>query len=253
MIVIANKELSPVDLAAKFDENNVEIKIVNILSSSSHQYTYASFYELKFELELRKEIIKSSYQLNQSGLNFAVFRKTKCNAAYWNRARNGGFVLRNNVKPRDAILDIYINGSEYGTECATAMMIIYYKALLEVYSERIFNKVFSNITLMNFHQIHPLLREVGMLLQRADCFPGDRRYFNNPDVNPLTPQWQGENVIDLGNGLYYGHGVGIRKADEIIQALNEHRSETADESAVLLNSVGRPSFENLENFRHYFN
>jgi ubiquitin len=76
---------------------------------------------------------------------------------------------------------------------------------------------------MNWHYD----RDLGVVYSQGpgDFFPGDCRYFKNPDVNPETPQWQGENVIDLNDGKYYGHGIGIRTADEIINALNERRKE----------------------------
>lgn len=245
MIFISDKEVKQADLDAQYEKNSVERFIINILASSSERYSYDSLDQLKFELRLRREIIAASYELNQSGLNFAVFRKTKCNPAYWNRTADGGFVLKEGVKPSDAILDIFKNGSQYSTECATAMMIVYYGALLNVYSESLFNKSFSQIELMNWHRIDKLLREVGSMKQRDDYLPGDRRYFRNPDVSPLTPEWQGENVIDLGNGLYYGHGVGIQKANIIIELLNKNRSEGADESASLADSSGRPDFKKL--------
>ena len=245
MVVIAENEILQEDLETEFDENGVEREILNILFSSHQQYFYDSLDQLKFELRLRKEIILASYELYKSGLSFAVFRKTKCNPAYWNRTLDGGFALKDNSKPSNAILDIFKNGSMYSTECATAMMIIYYKALLSVYSESIFNETFPKIELMNWHRIDRLLREVGSLKQREDYLPGDRRYFANPDVNPLTPQWRGENVIDLGNGLYYGHGIGIHNANRIILELNKNRDENADESARLLDSAGRPDFKKL--------
>lgn len=247
MIYFINNEVDPEHLKTKFPKDSLERSIINTLSSSSYKYTYESWNELKFELKLRKRIVIASLELNRSGLNFAVFHKTKCNQEYWNRTRDGGFVTKRNIKSSDAIIDIYLNGPKYGTECATAMMIVYYKALLDIYSENLFNYLFPNITLMNWHKIDPLLREVGKMATRNDYLPGDRRYFKNPDVNPLTPQWQGENVIDIGKGLYYGHGIGIHKADEIISSLNRNRSRTANESAYLLDSAGRPNFKNLEN------
>ena len=125
------------------------------------------------------------------------------------------------------------------------MMIVYYKALLNIYSEALFDESFSNIELMNWHHIDKLLKEVGLMKKRMDYIPGDRRYFANPDVDPLTPQWQGENVIDLDGELYYGHGIGIYNAETIIKELNKNRSEGADESARLKDSAGRPNFKKL--------
>lgn len=165
MIVIADKEMRQADLEATFEEKGVEREIISILVSSSQQYFYDSLNQFEIELRIRKEIILASYELYKSGLGFAVFRKTKCNPAYWNRTKDGGFVLKVNIKPSDAIFDIFKNGSKYRTECATAMMIVYYMALLNVYSENLFNKTFPKIELMNWHRIDKLLREVGVMRQ----------------------------------------------------------------------------------------
>ena len=44
--------------------------------------------------------------------------------------------------------------------------------------------------------------------------PGDVVYFNNPDFDPLTPQWRGENAVVLEDGTYFGHGIGIATAEQ---------------------------------------
>jgi len=250
MIIISGNVIKPESVGAEYALGSVEREMINALAASSERYDYDSLDQLKFEVSMRKEIIASSRALNQSGMEFEIFRKTRCNPAYWNRTNEGGFVLKNGVRPSEAIRDIFENGSKYSTECATAMMIVYYKALLNIYSENLFNQTFPKIELMNWHHIDRLLQEVGYMTQRKDYFPGDRRYFANPDVDPLTPEWQGENVIDLGNGLYYGHGMGINRADVIIRELNKNRSEGADESAFLMDSAGRPNFQKLAAINH---
>ena len=98
---------------------------------------------------------------------------------------------------------------------------------------------------MNWHKIDRLLREIGVMNKAKDYLPGDRRYFANPDVDPLTPEWQGENVIDMNHGVYYGHGIGKHDAQTIITALNDNRKQNAHNSAYLMDSAGRPNFKNL--------
>ncbi|MDF2632216.1 MAG: protein-glutamine gamma-glutamyltransferase [Caproiciproducens sp.] len=245
MIIIAGQPANIADISAEFPANSLEREIINTLASSEQKYQYDSVNQLKFELTLRREIINAANALYASDLSFKVFRKTTCNPAYWNRKSDGGFELKEGVKPSDAINDIFINSSLYGTECATAMVIVYYKALLSIFPEELFNQQFQTIYLMNWHNIDPLLREIGMMKQEKDYLPGDRRYFANPDVDPLTPEWQGENVIDMNHGLYYGHGLGKHNAETIISALNGNRREDADDSAYLVDSAGRPNFKNL--------
>ncbi|NLK73477.1 MAG: protein-glutamine gamma-glutamyltransferase [Clostridiales bacterium] len=245
MIIIANNPLVIDSILNTYPVYSIERKILQIMSQSNSAFRYDSVNQLKFELRLRKEIIRAARQLAQSRMSFKVFQQSICNEDYWERTRDGGFLVKRGVKSSTAINDIYNNGYKYGTECATAMMIVYYKALLSVFPENDFNELFPRIHLMNWHYIYPIIEDVGYMRNTEEYLPGDRRYFHNPDVDPETIEFQGENVIDLGDGLYYGHGMGIQNAQTIIRALNSLRMEGADESAYLLDSVGRPDFKNL--------
>lgn len=245
MIIVDNKPLNTASMINEFQEGSVERAVLNKLSASEEKYTYESLEELKFELRMRKEIVKAANELYKSDLAFEVFRESKCNPDFWVRRDDGGFELRAGVRPAEAIRDIFKNSQEYGTECATAMQIVYYKALLEIFPEEAFNRLFDEIYLMNWHNLNRALRRTGTMHREKDDLPGDRRYFSNPDVDPKTPEWQGENVIDMGDGLYYGHGVGKHRAKVIIDALNKNRREDAEKAAYLMDSVGRPDFNYL--------
>lgn len=250
MIKIGNSIIDGNSLANKYPQNSIEAKIINILLSSSEIYRYDSMNQLAFELKLRKSIVNAAKDLNRSRLAFKVFRKSKCNEDYWIRTREGGFALKNGVKSSDAIKDIYKNSSKYGTECSTAKVIVYYKALVDILPEELFNRLFPNIYLMNWQHLD---RDLGIVdyPQVADYLPGDGRYFKNPDVKPTNPEWQGENTFYLDNGLYYGHGIGITSADKIIEALNKKRIRGSNVSAYLLKSAKRPNFKHLSNL--YYN
>jgi protein-glutamine gamma-glutamyltransferase len=215
-----------------------------------------------FETELRKAIVDSAIALNASGLRFAVFKNAICNEQFWNRVSNGGWQLRRDVNPADAVRDIFENGEKYATECATAMLIVYYKAILDVYGDALFNSTFGNggIYLMDWDIRDPLLKQVGRLEPRngVPLIPGDRAYFSNPDHAPDLPQWQGENVIVLsteGAGQFYGHGIGITDGNRIIYALNaKRRSDNSANAplrdAYLLDKVARPDFSKLADVKY---
>lgn len=245
MIFVADKAIDVATARGNYPPNSIEQNCFNMLDKSLTRYYYNSIEQLKFELDLRKYIINASIGLANSALNFAIFRKTKCNEKYWTRANDGGLVLKNNVSSSEAINDIYKNGGLYATECATAMVIVYYKALADLYGKVLFDKTFTSIKLMNWHYLDRRLKEVGNINKYSDYLPGDRRYFTNPDVDPATPEWQGENVIDLGNGKYYGHGVGIQNSERIIEELNKNRRENTTTTSHLLDNAGRPNFKRL--------
>jgi protein-glutamine gamma-glutamyltransferase len=176
-----------------------------------------------------------------------VFRDSTANTDFWRRTSEGGFELRGDVLPSDAIQDIYQHGSKYGTECATAMIIVLYKAMLDVMPVDQFNKLYADIYLMNWKHVDRDLA-LNMKDEAVDLLPGDAKYFVNPDVNPLTPEWQGENVYYLGGGRYYGHGIGIEDADSIIRSLNTNRRDGATRAAYLDDSVKRQDYLALSKY-----
>ena len=244
MINISGSDITPESMEFHYMEGSVPKTTLDKLSSSSVAYKYASLDQLKFELDLRANIVDAAIELGKSKFAFRTFRKSMCNADYWERTNEGGFLLKDGIMPSDAIRDIYNNSIKYGTECATAIVIVYYKALVGIFSEKQFNDLFQGIYLMNWGYLDSDLG-IRHYQSVSDILPGDCRYFKNPDVNPLTPEWQGENAIDLSKGMYYGHGIGIRNAEGIIEALNRRRKSDAKESAYLMDSATRLGFKRL--------
>lgn len=244
MITVAGKRLEPARFS-EYADGDLKKSVLSAMDASSRVYAFDTPEQLKFELSLRQETVAAAHLLDRSGLRFAVFRHAASNPAYWSMTREGGFLLKSGAEPAKAILDIFSNGSAYATECATAMMIVLYGALVKVYGEARFNRLFPKIELMNWHHLDPRLESFGRMDRMPGYFPGDRRYFANPDVDPITPQWQGENVIELGGGLFYGHGIGIRNAESILRSLNRNRAEGADQAAYLMDAAGRPEYKRL--------
>ncbi len=239
MIQLSGKPFQQSDM---WPSGSIESIIIQQMNKDTVVYSYRSIGELSFELKLRKNIILSARAMNQSNVRFEVFAKSRCNPQYWHLTNTGGFMLRNGVKPSDAIQDIYRNSSQYAFECATAKVIIYYHAVLNLIGESLFNQLFQNIYLYSWHADPDL----GITSNYTDHFlPGDVVYFKNPDFDPQTPQWRGENAVILGDGTYFGHGLGIKTAKQIIHALNRRRKPGTNQSAYLTNVVTRPSFKHL--------
>lgn len=249
MILIAGNAVDVHMLSTQYPPRGIERSILETLHSSSHEYRYDSTEQLDFELKLRKSVIQAAVDLNRSHLSFRTFRDSECNPDFWDRTDEGGFRLKSSVTPYAGIQDIYRNSRKYATECATAIVIVYYKAVLDLYPQELFNRVFPRIYLMNWQRLD---RDLGVrsVDTPPDYLPGDCRYFRNPDVDPETPQWQGENTIDLGSDMYYGHGIGIAPARVIIAALNRKRIPGSTESAYLMEVATRPDFRHLAFLYH---
>ncbi|GAB2698464.1 protein-glutamine gamma-glutamyltransferase [Paenibacillus thermoaerophilus] len=245
MIRIAGAPADPVQIAEGAGLTPIEQRTLMKLAESRLVYRYASREQLLFELRLRREIVRAARELNASGIRFAVDRYATTNPSVWALTPRKSFQLLPGISPAAGIRDIYANGRMYAFECATAMLVVLYKAVLETIGEANFNRLFANLVLYHWD----FDRDLRLItLPTIDFLPGDILYFRNPDVNPRTPEWQGENAVDLGDGTYYGHGLGIRPAWEIIQALNRHRVPFSFTSAYLLNQATRPDFTYLAQF-----
>ena len=225
--------------------DGLERNILQAIQKDPNYYYYESLDQLKFELTLRKNIISSAVSMNGSSASFEVFSTSRCNPQFWNLTRTGGFSLKPGALPSDAIEDIYKNGSLYGFECATAMMIIYYHAVLKSINRFLFNQLFQNLYLYSWHAD----TDLGIHSQNIDhILPGDVIYFNNPDFDPKASWLRGENAVVLGDGTFFAHGIGIESGKEIIDFLNENRKPGSNIPAYQSNYVTRPSFKYLSQF-----
>ncbi|TGB00423.1 protein-glutamine gamma-glutamyltransferase [Sporolactobacillus shoreae] len=213
------------------------------MADSQELFAYPSRAELTFEIKMRNETIEASHALLSSGVAFATFYYSACNDRFWSLTGDGGFELRPGSPASEAIRDIFNNGESYAFECATAMMIVFYKALIETISEDRFNEIFQHLFLWDW-QNHPFF-PLKNAYRVGQGIPGDVRYFKNPEVSPQTPQWQGENAVDLSDHLYYGHGIGILSPDQIITELNKYRRRGAEISAFLMSNATRPDYLSL--------
>ncbi|MFC4323419.1 protein-glutamine gamma-glutamyltransferase [Litchfieldia salsa] len=222
-----------------------ETNIIKIMANQQSIHEYDSFEQLIFEIKLRLETVRAAEELNNSGVKFATFATSKCNESYWELINTGAFVITDHITPSEAILDIFKHGNKYAFECATAMVIVFYKAIHDSISQDSFNQLFSELVLYDWHYD----KDLGLTTTRENEFiPGDCIYFKNPEFDPETPYWRGENAIVIDEDLYYGHGIGLKDANEIITHLNDHRKMNASESAYMLDQVSRPDYRSLSKY-----
>ncbi len=170
------------------------------------------------------------------------------NKKFWWMGYGGRMGVRQGVRPSDAINDVFENTKKYGMECATATMIILYKGILDVIGPDDFDRTFDRLRIFRWSQEHPHFTKAKQVGQLPGLLPGDHVYFENPEFHPDHSAFQGENVIYLGDGQYYGHGLGTGTAEEIIQSLNELRKDGATQSAFRKNFELRLRPEVLDGF-----
>ena len=251
MIILSHFPVDPTDIEY-LPSSSTERNIIETMGSSDAPYDFDSLGQLKFELTLRMNIIAAAKELERSGVRFAKTQE-KCCQTHWDLIRGigvqrDGFKLKEGVNPSEAITNIFENGSKYAFECSVAPGIVFYKAILDSFGEDIFDNLFVKIYLTSINW-GTAVRDLKLTWQKApDYFPGDRRYFNNPDVHLKKFAWKGENVIDLGDGTYYGHGIGIKSASTMIYLLNKNRKRGAVRSAYLEDKAGRPDIKYLANY-----
>ncbi|GAB6989166.1 protein-glutamine gamma-glutamyltransferase [Paenibacillus pini] len=221
-------------------------KLYSDKSNSTVAYHYESPEHLKFELRLRSAIVEAAKALNASGAEFTTFVNARCNQRLWILNQRGGFELRRGVTPAQGIRDIFMNGRLYGFECATGVVIVLYKGVLDSIKENEFNRLFADLLLYDWHYDSDLrlIDKTGV----TESFPGDVMYFKNPDVRPSQIEWQGENTVKINNDLYFGHGIGIVSAEKIIYELNRHRIPGSTTSAYQMDQVIYPDFLYLSQF-----
>ncbi len=246
MIQIDRNLITDDSVIRQYQTGSTKRQIADMMHNSDAVYTYASVKMLDFELSARREIVNASERLNNSFFTFKLFKDSTCNPAYWDRTQEGGFRLKKQANPHEAIRDILRNSRMYGTECATAIVIVFYLGLVEVMPPELFDRLFGDMYLMDWKYLDV---DLGVRTYRGvkNSLPGDCLYFKNPDVNPDTPEWQGENAIELLNGYYYGHGIGIKTAESMIRELNRNRVHGSQNSAYLMDQIVKPDFRYLGN------
>ncbi|WP_281890320.1 protein-glutamine gamma-glutamyltransferase [Paenibacillus sp. YYML68] len=224
--------------------SGLERSIYRAKQLSPTPFHYSSEAALRFELKLRASIVRAAEGLARSGAAFETFEGSRCHELYWIRTEKGGFLLRPGARPSDAITDIFVNGQWYAFECAMAIVIVLYKAVLDTAGPEAFDRLFGDLYLYSWNHDSDL--KLVSVYGKGEAFPGDVQYIKNPDVHPAYIHWQGENVIVMPEGLYFGHGVAVTRAEYIIERLNTHRIPGSMVSAYMLDEATFPNFPALQ-------
>lgn len=135
MIIVSGQLLRPQDIENWKIDKNLNPLLKEMIETPV-QFDYHSIAELMFELNLRMNIVAAAKTLHKSGAKFATFLKTYGNTKYWRVSPEGALELKYRMPPSKAIRDIAENGPFYAFECATAIVVIYYLALIDTIGEK---------------------------------------------------------------------------------------------------------------------
>ena len=203
------------------------------------------------DLVFRKRVVDAAHALAEGGASFSGSHKTdKVNKKLWTMGYGGRIQVRKFLpegeigKPSVALNDIFENGDQYGFECATAMMVIYHKAILDHLGADKFDALFSDPKMLAFFRWdiedadYTAVKKLAQdpKLATKTVVPGSHYYFFNPDASDENSAFRGENVIYLGNDQYYAHGIVgaegtyIVTEDEIMKTLSALRKPGASQA-----------------------
>jgi protein-glutamine gamma-glutamyltransferase len=174
------------------------------------------------DVAFRLKVIDAARALATSGAEFSPGSDTDAvNPALWSLSYGGKMTVRKFPKdgsagsPARALRDIFDNGQMYGFECATAMMVIYHKAILDTVGEEAFDAMFSEPRSLAFFRWSIKDADYVAAERMTDgepgWMPGTHYYYRNPDASDENSAFRGENVIYLGSEkgerMFYAHGV----------------------------------------------
>jgi len=208
---------------------------------------------------IRFHAVRAARDLAASGAEFSGGHDTdRVNKKLWTMGYGGKIQVRKFLKPgilgspAAAMRDIFEHGNKYAFECATAMMVIYHKAILDMVGDDVFDAMFTDPSYLKFFRWDE--KDADYLAcermedgKNFELVPGSHYYYRNP--NASDPAFGGENVLYLGkndNGEheFYGHGL-IGSSDEYIVT----EKEMMDSLTALQTTHEKPPFR--EKFRYH--
>lgn len=185
------------------------------------------------QARVSKGMVDAAEKMHSAGISFQLIKNHKANPDFWSVDASGTLTLKPGVKASDAINDMLSNNGKYGFECATGLVATYYVAMLDVLGPKDFDRVASDLRIGPWDMENDLERlmiethpdggwNAEVPLKNPDkLLPGGYYYFRNWDVTDEARArgWQGENVIYLGGGKFYGHGIGLGPGTDFVTKL----------------------------------
>ena len=205
--------------------------------------------KLRFEqLLISAHVVQSAIRLDKSDVQFANYSgDDKANNKLWSMGYGGRITVRQHTSTTEAVADVFgKNSSKYAFECATAAHLIYLNAIKDRIGSKKFDSAAPRLSVFRWDAPKKTGQDLvdgtgkggplGLSSKGTfgkELWPGDRVYFDNPHFEPSFTAGQGENTIFLGDGKFFGHGLGIKSKEQIVKKLNNLRKPGATRKAYM--------------------
>ncbi len=197
-------------------------------------------------------VVNAAKKLAQAKTRFCSPWYMRFNPSFWELYKGDHYIVKEGQSPSAALLDIFNNKAFTPChECSTAIIIIFYRAILDLIGNEHFDRVFDQSDIrkkliigpMAYGRISNYITSIGAgnrratSSQAANFKPGSYGYVRNwshyNSESTYDDGWQGENIIFLGDGFVFGHPFGIEKLSTVIDGVDSHRREGFDDPAGL--------------------
>lgn len=205
--------------------------------------------QLRDKVRIGAAMVEACEAMARAKHQFALAHDQQFDSRLWDYLGGGGFIVKDGVRPSAALNGIFENPGQYKFECLTAQIIARYKAMLDLLGPKDFDLACPGLRVGPFRFEETLAEYFRFTGTGIEATParktglraGDYTYFKNWDVSPdgYAAGWQGENVVALGGGKFYGHPFGIATEPEIVGFLNQHRRPGSTRSASMIEVQGR--------------
>ena len=203
------------------------------------------------EIQMRTHTVEGAKILDDArkagqGMGFnADMQNPTVNDQYW-KVVDGRVQVRDGVNASAAVDDVFKNPNKYSLDCAAAAHLVGLRSIRNTIGAGDFDRSHQNLSVQGWTARRQTEAANGSTFTRvsgdagrrdaiANRLPGDVGYFKNPDN--VSVAWQGENVIYLGNGQYFGHPGGIKSKDEWVNWMNDHARRPGATQEAYLSSL----------------
>lgn len=199
-------------------------------------------------------VVSACLEMHQAHHEFAIAPLQRFSGAYWRRdgrlQHHATFHLRPGVKASAALNDVFRNPDGYRFECATALVLVYYRAIQKLIGERDFDRIMGDL------KVGPWEYEPDLARFLLSSGKGDRpatperarqlKYGEYTYTKNWAVSWwgwakgcQGQNQIRLDDDLYYAHSYALVGQGDIVARENGARVIGAKTSASMTDAQTR--------------